>query len=135
MRFKNNDDMTSILTLYATTDEATFSGNMVAPSLNGYKIGAPSSFAFDSEAPFIPVVGSDGETEKGKRIDFHRASTEDDYQVSLEAVALIGHPLDIIIQHMLVILNWSLPTTETLVVHEFYFPIHHPISYGTIMLE
>ena len=51
--------------------------------INGNKIGAPDIFAFNDVTPFIPIVGSDGIIEVGNRIDFHRATTEDDYSTCL----------------------------------------------------
>jgi len=60
------------------------SGNLIVGWLNGNKIGAPSIFRYDTVTPFIPVVDSNGVIEVGNRIDFHRATNEEDYTVGLE---------------------------------------------------
>jgi len=74
MNFYKNDASTSMLTLDATTDVATFLGNIVAPSLNGNKIGASDEgFGYTTDAPYIPVCKANGITELGNRIDFHLA--------------------------------------------------------------
>ena len=72
MNFYKNNASTSMLTLDATTDTATFLGNIVAPSLNGNKIGASNEgFGYTTDAPYIPVCKANGITELGYRIDFH----------------------------------------------------------------
>jgi len=60
------------------------SGNLTVGLLNGNKIGAPDIFRFDTVTPFIPVVNSSGIMEAGARIDFHRATNEEDYTVGIE---------------------------------------------------
>jgi len=66
----------------------TISGKLTVGTLNGNKIGAPNVFAYNNEVPFIPVVGSNGVMETGNRIDFHRATNEEDYTVGLEVSGL-----------------------------------------------
>jgi len=88
MRFMKTDGATNMLTLDTDTDVATFSGNVIVPSLNGNNIGTPAIFRYDAVTPFIPIVGSNGITEVGDRIDFHNVTTEEDYTVGLQVTAL-----------------------------------------------
>jgi len=74
--------MISYMTAFQTT---MIGGDLTVESLNVIKIGAPDIFRYDEVTPFIPIVGSDGVTEVGHRIEFHRASIEEDYTVGLEA--------------------------------------------------
>jgi len=60
------------------------SGDVSVDTLNSNKIGAPDIYRYDEITPFIPVVGSDGVMEVGDRIEFHRATNEEDYTVGLE---------------------------------------------------
>jgi len=72
MKFYKNDTTTSMLTLDATTNDATFLGNIVTPSLNGNKIGASAEgFGYTTDTPYIPVCKANGITEVGYRLDFH----------------------------------------------------------------
>jgi len=73
--------MISIMPAFQTT---IIGGDLTVESLNGNKIGAPSVFRHDEVTQFIPVVGTDGVVEVGQRIDFHRATNEEDYTVGLE---------------------------------------------------
>jgi len=76
------------------TSTLSVNGNITATNitstgtLNGNKIGAPNVFAYNNEVPFIPVVNSNGIMETGNRIDFHRATNEEDYTVGLEVSSL-----------------------------------------------
>jgi len=85
-----------------------FSGNLSSPNISslslklsgitydedlgtlieGNRVGSPDIFRYDAVTPFIPIVGSDGITEVGHRIDFHRATNEEDYTVGLQVAAL-----------------------------------------------
>jgi len=72
MKFTKSDPAINMLTLNATTDVATFSGNVVVPSINGNKIGASDEgFGYTTDAPYIPVCKANGITEIGYRLDFH----------------------------------------------------------------
>jgi len=72
MKFQKSDGTTNMLTLDATTNVATFLGNIVTPSLNGNKIGASNEgFGYTTDAPYIPVCKANGITEIGYRLDFH----------------------------------------------------------------
>jgi len=73
-----NINYTPALQLTAVT------GDLSVNNLNGFLIGAPDIFRYDEVTPFIPVVGSNGVIEVGARIDFHRATNEEDYTVGLE---------------------------------------------------
>jgi len=73
---------------YAPFGEVTtISGNLSVVKLNDNNIGSPDVYRYDNVTPFLPVVGSDGIMEAGARIDFHRATTEEDYTVGLEIKA------------------------------------------------
>jgi len=70
--------MISYMPAFKTT---MIGGDLMVDTLNEVKIGAPSVFRYDEVTPFIPIVGSDGIMEVGARIDFHRATNEEDYTV------------------------------------------------------
>ena len=90
MNFYKSDAATSMLTLDATTNAATFLGNIVAPSLNGNKIGASNEgFVYTTDAPYIPVCKANGITEIGYRLDFHLAdATFRDFSAYISNTAL-----------------------------------------------
>jgi len=89
LRFMKTDNATNMLSLNNDTNEATFLGNIVAPSLNGNKIGASNEgFGYTADAPYIPVCKANGITEVGNRIDFHlNDATFRDYSVALDNTA------------------------------------------------
>jgi len=90
MKFTKSDPAINMLTLDATTDVATFLGNIVTPSLNGNKIGASNEgFGYTTDAPYIPVCKANGITEIGYRLDFHLAdATFRDFSTYLSNTAL-----------------------------------------------
>jgi len=103
--FVKTDGTTSMLTLNANTNLASFLGNVSAPNittietnltgityadnlttiaqdvsitgkLNGNRIGASDEgFGYNTDAPFIPICKSNGILEIGRRIDFHPSDT------------------------------------------------------------
>jgi len=90
LRFMKTDNSTNMLTLNNDINEATFLGNIVAPSLNGNKIGASNEgFGYTTYAPYIPVWKANGITELGYRIDFHLTdATFRDFSAYLSNTAL-----------------------------------------------
>jgi len=90
MKFSKSDPAINMLTLDAATDVATFSGNVVVPTLNGVKIGASNEgFGYTTDAPYIPVCKANGITEVGNRIDFHLAdATFRDFSAYISNTAL-----------------------------------------------
>ena len=87
MKFYKNDTSTSMLTLDADTNAATFLGNIVTPSLNGNKIGPPTTFLYSAYSPFIPVCDVNGVTELSRYLDFHNIIDSEDYKVRLACSA------------------------------------------------
>jgi len=76
----------NITTLETKTQYITASDNntTITGTLNGNKIGAPDSFAYTAEAPFIPVCKANGITEICYKIDFHlNDSTSPDFPLVL----------------------------------------------------
>jgi len=76
--------------LYIPEDQILYIGNNVNIDglLNGNRIGAPDIFAYNDVTPFIPIVNSNGIIEVGNRIDFHRATEEEDFSTCLTNNAL-----------------------------------------------
>ena len=87
IRLQNLNNKTLAITYNPLTFLTSFTGDIsigTTGKLNGNKIGAPDVYRYDAVTPFIPVVGSNGIMEVGARIDFHRATTEEDYTVGIE---------------------------------------------------
>jgi len=78
---------TTGMTYTTEPNTTTFSNNIVVPTINGKKIGAPQSFMYNNVTPFIPVIGTDGVMEVGRYIDFHYADTTYDFWTRLACVA------------------------------------------------
>jgi len=87
-RISNTEGILTKVSYDPLEELTTISGKLSVGTLNGNKIGAPNVFAYNNETPFIPVVGSNGIMETGNRIDFHRATNEEDYTVGLEVSGL-----------------------------------------------
>jgi len=64
----------------------TVAGNLVTGTLNGNKIGTPSSFIYNNYSPYIPVCDSNGVIEVGVSIDFHDLFTEQDNRARISCV-------------------------------------------------
>jgi len=76
----------NITTLETKTQYITASNNntTITGTLNGNKIGAPDTFAYTAETPYIPVCKANGTTEIGNRLDFHlNDSTSRDFSTCL----------------------------------------------------
>jgi len=68
---------------------ASDNNTTITGTLNGNKIGAPDSFAYTAESPYIPVCKANGTTEIGNRLDFHlNDSTGRDFSTCLNNTAL-----------------------------------------------
>ena len=61
-------------------------GGLVVGTLNGNKIGTPSSFIYNNYSPYIPVCDSDGVIEVGASIAFHDLSAEQDNRCRLSCI-------------------------------------------------
>ena len=83
-RITNVEFTLSNITYDPMLPSTDISGNVTVGLLNGNNIGAPDIFRYDNETPFIPVIGSNGIMEVGNRIDFHRATNEEDYTAGIE---------------------------------------------------
>jgi len=95
----NWSNKTDIENLQTKTQNINANGTVLSNifTINGNKIGAPASFKYNDEAPFIPVVGTDGVVEIGRYIDFHAADVNYDFWTRIMCVG----------QHVLEILGTS----------------------------
>jgi len=83
-RISNTEDKLTKVSYTPFGELTTISGNLSVVKLNDNNIGSPDVYRYDNVTPFLPVVGSDGIMEVGARIDFHRATNEEDYTVGIE---------------------------------------------------
>jgi len=85
--FSGNLSSPNISTLSMKLNGITYDEDLKT-LIDGNRVGAPAIFRYDDVTPFIPVVGSDGIMEVGNRIDFHRATEEEDFSTCLTNTAL-----------------------------------------------
>ena len=84
----SSTNKTDIEALQTKTQNINADGSVLSNivTLNGNKIGTPSSFIYKNIAPYIPICNTTGIIEVGSGIDFHDGSTNQDTQTRLASI-------------------------------------------------